>query len=157
MNGRFIAKKRRVFPRIAWTGGGGLKSLSGHPGGIKTGRNSTYSPDTIQGSGEPLSHHRHPGPSKHQLRSNGVLIEYAGRMDDPVYAAGMAHKEAVNRENGLAAIVVTSDWFRVDWPGRILGNIEDILSSRLAGFQASREAAAHVGASDRPAYPSRQR
>ncbi len=77
------------------------------------------------------------------------LIEYAGRIGDPSYAAGMAHKEAVYRENGLAAVIVTPDWLKGDWPRRILGNIEDILTDRLAGFRASRERAIRAGTFDR--------
>lgn len=74
-----------------------------------------------------------------QLRNQGILIEYFGRTDDPDYAAGMGRKQAVYEANGLAAIPVTRDQLRGDWPGRLLGRIDRVLTERLVEWQSTRQ------------------
>jgi len=74
----------------------------------------------------------------YQLCGYGVLIEYCGLPERPDYAAGMARKSAVYRENGLTALMITPDQLRGDWPGRILGEIEGILNERVAAFRGYR-------------------
>jgi hypothetical protein len=64
----------------------------------------------------------------YQLCGYGMLIEYCGRPEDPAYAAGMAKKEAVYRANGLTALMLTPEDLRGDWPDRILGRIEGVLT-----------------------------
>jgi hypothetical protein len=78
-----------------------------------------------------------------QLRDYGILIEYCGLLLDPHYAAGMARKEAVYRENGLAALMLTPDVFRGDWPGKILDRIEGVVSDRLIAFHHERRPSSH--------------
>lgn len=73
-----------------------------------------------------------------KIRNQGILIEYFGRTGDPYYAAGMARKMAVYEANGLAAIPVTPDQFRGDWPGRLLGRIDQVLTDRMAEWQTVR-------------------
>ena len=75
-----------------------------------------------------------------RLCGYGMLIEYCGRPDDPAYAAGMARKEAVYRVNGLTALMLTPEDLRGDWPGRILGRIEGVLTDRLKVFRDYRRA-----------------
>lgn len=72
-----------------------------------------------------------------QLPSYGVIIEYFGRRDDPDYANGMRKKQAVYRANNLDVLLLTRDSLRGDWPGHILGQVEDILTERLDRFRMS--------------------
>ena len=69
-----------------------------------------------------------------QLAGYGMLIEYFGRPDDPHYAAGMAKKKTVYDANGLSALMLKPDDLRGDWPGRLLGEIENALQHRLDTF-----------------------
>lgn len=71
-----------------------------------------------------------------QLPGYGLLLEYVGRPAEPECAARMAHKQVVYRTNGLAALMITPAWFRGDWPGRILGEIEGVLADRLHHVRA---------------------
>ena len=71
-----------------------------------------------------------------QLRGDGMLIEYCGMPEKPGYAAGMARKAAVYRDNGFTAMMLTPDDLRGDWPGRILGRIEEVLADRVQSFWA---------------------
>jgi len=73
-----------------------------------------------------------------QLRDLGILIEYFGMPDDPTYCSGMARKEAVYEANGISAISVTPDQFRGEWPAKILGRIEEVLTDRLKRLDAAR-------------------
>jgi len=74
----------------------------------------------------------------YQLCGYGMLIEYCGRPEDPDYAAGMARKQAVYRDNGLTALMFTPELFRGDWPARLLGRIEEVLCDRLTAFRDRR-------------------
>ena len=90
-----------------------------------------------------------------QLSGYGILIEYCGLPERPSYAAGMARKQAVYRENGLTALMVTPDQMEGDWPGRILGQIENVLMERLRAFRMMYTRPARVGGSC--GYGSRRR
>lgn len=70
-----------------------------------------------------------------QLPGYGIIIEYFGRVHDPSYAEGMTRKQAVYQENGVSALTYTPDIFRGNWPDRILGDIEGVLSGRMKTFQ----------------------
>ncbi|MBP7936868.1 MAG: hypothetical protein KA354_19680 [Phycisphaerae bacterium] len=72
-----------------------------------------------------------------QLCRYGMLIEYCGRVGDPDYAAGMARKQTVYDENGLTALMLTQEDLRGNWPGRILGRIDEVLEDRLTAFRAA--------------------
>lgn len=71
-----------------------------------------------------------------QLPDYGVVLEYFGRVGDPAYAASVAHKREVYKENGLSALMYTPDIFRGDWPGIILGDIAQVLTDRLRAFRS---------------------
>ena len=75
-----------------------------------------------------------------QLRGQGILIEYCGRPHDPEYAEGMARKRAVYSTNGLTALMFTPDIFKGDWPAKILGRIEEVLTDRLETVRGARQA-----------------
>jgi hypothetical protein len=70
-----------------------------------------------------------------QLVGYGILIEYCGRTGDPAYTAGVRRKQAVYQANGLTGIMLTPEALRGDWPGKILGRIEETLAERLYRFQ----------------------
>jgi len=72
-----------------------------------------------------------------QLPSYGIIIEYFGRNNDSDYAEGMRKKQAVYQANGLDALLLTRDSLRGEWPARILGQIEDVLETRLNRFRNS--------------------
>ena len=73
-----------------------------------------------------------------QLPHYGLLIEYFGMSDDPVYAAGMKKKQTVYEANDLTALLLTPDVFRRDWPNEILSSIQEILTDRLTDLYMAR-------------------
>lgn len=73
-----------------------------------------------------------------QLAGQGIFIEYAGLVDRPEYAASLAHKQEVYRDNGLTALLLERDDLRGNWPDRLLGRIEGVLTDRLRAFQRTR-------------------
>ena len=73
-----------------------------------------------------------------QLPHYGMLIEYFGMSDDPVYAAGMKKKKTVYEANDLTALLLTPDVFRRDWPNEILSSIQEILTDRLTDLYMAR-------------------
>jgi hypothetical protein len=61
----------------------------------------------------------------------GLILEYAGMMDVPAYAAGIRHKAGVYAANGIPArFVYPSDLHGPRWPQRLVARI------RAAGEQA---------------------
>ena len=73
-----------------------------------------------------------------QLCGYGMLIEYFGRPHDPSYAAGMVRKRTTYEANGLTALLITPDQFRGNWPARVLGRIEKVLTGRVQAFRGAR-------------------
>ena len=55
---------------------------------------------------------------------NGLIVEYAGMMDVPDYAAGIRHKREAYQANGIAALFVyPRDLEGPDWPSMLYGRI----------------------------------
>ncbi|MBN1489899.1 MAG: hypothetical protein JXA69_08280 [Phycisphaerae bacterium] len=55
----------------------------------------------------------------------GLVIEYAGMMDVPDYAAGIRHKQDTYAQNAIPALFVyPTDLTRPCWPDRLYGKIE---------------------------------
>ena len=69
-----------------------------------------------------------------QLPEYSTIIEYFGINGKNSYDEQARHKMAVYRQNGIEGIFMTEAYFRGDWPGRILGDMEDILKGRLDKF-----------------------
>jgi len=61
---------------------------------------------------------------------NGLIIEYAGMMDIPSYAAGIHHKVATYARNGVPALIVyPTDLRERDWRDRTIERISHAGSS----------------------------
>lgn len=57
---------------------------------------------------------------------DGLVIEYAGMMDVPGYAAGIRHKVATYASNGVPALFVyPTDLLSPCWPERVMQHIRD--------------------------------
>ena len=69
-----------------------------------------------------------------RLPEYGMIIEYFGVNGNPTYNSQTRRKMAVYRQFGIDGIFLTEASFRGDWPGRILGQMEDILKGRLDKF-----------------------
>lgn len=55
---------------------------------------------------------------------NGLVVEYAGMMDVPDYAAGIRHKQRVYRANAIPAVFVYPEDLRGrNWPERLMESI----------------------------------
>ncbi|MBN2561023.1 MAG: hypothetical protein JXQ75_08845 [Phycisphaerae bacterium] len=55
---------------------------------------------------------------------NGLIIEYAGMMDIPDYAAGIRHKRQAYEANGIPAMLVyPQDLRKPGWPERVVESI----------------------------------
>ena len=72
---------------------------------------------------------------------SGMIIEYAGMMDVPDYAAGIRHKQKVYQANGIPALFVyPQDLKGPNWPGRLYASIQkagaQALESREYGMAA---------------------
>ena len=79
---------------------------------------------------------------------NGMIIEYAGMMDVPDYAAGIRHKEQVYQANEIPVLFVyPEDLKGPNWPETLYHRIEE------AGQQALRRQSAYI--SDQAAQPYR--
>lgn len=58
---------------------------------------------------------------------NGLIIEYAGMMDRPDYAAGIRHKSTTYARNGIPAVFVyPTDLRERDWRERTIAKITRI-------------------------------
>ena len=73
-----------------------------------------------------------------RLADNGILVEYCGMVGKPDYDAGVEKKRAAYRENGYAALMLTPDYFRGNWPQKLRGEIEGTLQGRLDSFRGLR-------------------
>ena len=69
-----------------------------------------------------------------QLPGYGMIIEYFGVNGKQNYDEQAKHKMKVYRQNGIEGLFLKEDCFRGDWPGRIVGQIEDVLKDRLDRF-----------------------
>ena len=67
---------------------------------------------------------------------DALIVEYAGMLDVPSYAAGIRHKRQVYQANGLNAVFISDDDLKgPEWPERVLRRMY-------------RAAATHWGVSD---------
>ncbi len=70
---------------------------------------------------------------------NGLIIEYAGMMDLPDYAAGIRHKSRAYKANGIPAVFVyPQDLRRRDWPEYVLDRIRSAASLPAGGNRQPR-------------------
>jgi len=69
-----------------------------------------------------------------RLKDFGIIIEYFGVNGDSGYDERAKHKIEVYKQSGIDGLYLTRDSLRGDWPGKILGGIEDILKGRLERF-----------------------
>lgn len=69
-----------------------------------------------------------------RLPEYGLIIEYFGVNGDSGYDQRTKHKMEVYKQAGIEGLFLTRDSLRGDWPGRIIGQIEDILKNRLDRF-----------------------
>ena len=68
------------------------------------------------------------------LRDFGMIIEYFGINGKRSYDEQARHKMDVYKQNGIEGLFLTEASFKGDWPGRIVGQIEDVLKGRLQRF-----------------------
>jgi len=68
------------------------------------------------------------------LPEYGIVIEYFGVNGQSDYDKRARHKMEVYKQAGIEGLFLTRDSLRGDWPGRIMGQIEDILKGRLDKF-----------------------
>jgi len=69
-----------------------------------------------------------------RLPEQGIIIEYFGINGNSNYDEQSRHKIQVYKKEGIDGLFLTRDSLRGDWPGKILGGIEDILKGRLERF-----------------------
>jgi len=69
-----------------------------------------------------------------RLPEYGLVIEYFGVNGNSNYDEQAQHKIEVYKQAGIDGLYLTRDFLRGDWPGKILGGIEDILKGRLERF-----------------------
>lgn len=73
-----------------------------------------------------------------RLPQYGMILEYFGLNGDLGYRKRTEHKLQVYRANGIEGVFLTPESFRGDWPGRVLGQIEDVLCRRYDRFHRRR-------------------
>ena len=73
-----------------------------------------------------------------RLPEYGMMIEYFGMNGSPDYDERTRHKMQVYSSAGMEGLFLKSEVFQGDWPGKILGQIEDVLKNRLARFYSRR-------------------
>ena len=69
-----------------------------------------------------------------RLPDYGLIIEYFGLNGVPRYDEQVRHKMAIYRQAGIEGLFLNRDSLRGDWPSRILGEMDDILQSRVERF-----------------------
>jgi len=69
-----------------------------------------------------------------RLPEYGLIIEYFGMNGDPGYDARTRHKIGVYKQAGIEGLFLTEESLKGDWPGRVMGRIEDTLKRRLDRF-----------------------
>ena len=70
-----------------------------------------------------------------QLPDLGMIIEYFGVNGNARYDDQVRHKMAIYQQSGIQGLYLNRDSLRGDWPTRILGEMEDILQSRVERFR----------------------
>jgi hypothetical protein len=84
------------------------------------------------------------------LSQYGMVVEYFGLNDNPDYRRRSEHKMEVYHQNGIQGVFLNEESLRGDWPARVLGQIEDILTERMDRFYSCRRpAGAPVGPYER--------
>jgi hypothetical protein len=68
------------------------------------------------------------------LPEYGMIVEYFGVNGNRAYDAQARHKMEVYNDNGLEGLFLTEAAFKGDWPTRIIGQIEGVLTGRLDRF-----------------------
>lgn len=69
-----------------------------------------------------------------RLPEYGMIIEYFGINGKSSYNEQTKHKTQVYRQNGIEGLFLTEKSFKGDWPGQIMGRIEDILKCRIKRY-----------------------
>lgn len=76
---------------------------------------------------------------------NGLIVEYAGMMDVPDYAAGIRHKQQVYRTNEIPAVFVyPEDLAKRGWPERLMGSIYRTAERSLGPYMPAHKRS-HIG------------
>lgn len=68
------------------------------------------------------------------LPEYAMIIEYFGVNGDSGYNERTKHKVDVYKKAGIEGIFLNESSFKGDWPGKIIGRVEDILKNRLDRF-----------------------
>lgn len=68
------------------------------------------------------------------LPEYGMIIEYFGVNGKQDYDEQAKYKIKVYKQNGIEGLFLTEACFKGDWPGQIVGQIEDVLKSRIDRF-----------------------
>ena len=76
---------------------------------------------------------------------NGLVVEYAGMMDVPDYAAGIRHKQRVYRANEIPAVFVyPEDLAKRGWPERLMESIYRTAERSLGPYMPAHRRS-HIG------------
>jgi len=71
------------------------------------------------------------------LPEYGMIIEYFGVNGNSSYDEQARHKIDVYKQNGIEGLFLTEKSFKGDWPGHVIGQIENILKKRFDRFYGS--------------------
>lgn len=75
---------------------------------------------------------------------DGLIVEYAGMMDQPNYVAGIKHKQQAYRNNGLPAVFLApQDLTGRDWPERTIKRLYG--ATRKAAYSSPKRAYSRRG------------
>jgi len=75
----------------------------------------------------------------YRLPEYGMIIEYFGVNGDSGYDERTRHKMEVYKQNGIEGLFLNESSLKGDWPGRIMGKIEDIIKDRLDRFYSRQD------------------
>lgn len=80
-------------------------------------------------------HHRIWQPDFSLPTYDGLIIEYAGMMDIPDYAAGIRHKQRAYAANGIPAVFVYPEHLAAPgWPERLVERLHDVTDRPLGPY-----------------------
>lgn len=68
------------------------------------------------------------------LPEYAMIIEYFGVNGDSGYNERTKHKVDVYKQAGIEGLFLNESSLKGDWPNKIMGQVEDILKSRLDRF-----------------------